>query len=60
MSAGRLLLPVLVLAAGGCSSGEDWPRLIGQSLYNAGHYFCGQSAHCDTPDDRPGDSDNRR
>lgn len=61
MSIGRLLLPALVLAASACSSsGEDWPQLIGQSLYNVGHYFCGQSAHCATADDRPGDTDNRR
>ncbi len=60
MSTGRLLSAMLALAASGCSSGDDWPRIIGQSLYNLGHYACTQSAHCDAAGDHPGDTDNRR
>lgn len=54
-----LLAAAAVLGASACG-GEDWPRLVGQSLYDAGHYLCTQSADCDTPGGGPGSTSNRR
>ena len=60
MITGRVLWTVFaVLTAGGCS-GDDWPRLLGQTLYNSGKYACTQSSNCDTAGDSPGSASNRR
>jgi hypothetical protein len=58
---GAMLLAGLGLAIGGCTT-DEFVRVLGQTLYNAGHYICTQSSNCDVPaDDRgPAVSPNRR
>ncbi|MFO1112589.1 MAG: hypothetical protein U1E38_03180 [Rhodospirillales bacterium] len=60
IEAARMLLAAAVVLGAGACSGEDWPRLVGQGLYNAGRYLCTQSADCDTPGGGPGSTSNRR
>ncbi|HYN38616.1 MAG TPA: hypothetical protein VES39_05135 [Rhodospirillales bacterium] len=57
----RLAMLLLVaLSLGGCAETTDWPRLIGQTLYNSGRYVCTQSSNCDPGDASPGSSSNRQ
>jgi hypothetical protein len=55
-----LLLLIAALSLGGCAEPTDWPRLIGQTLYNSGKYVCTQSSNCDPGDAAPGSGANRR
>jgi hypothetical protein len=62
----RRMLPFFVavascLAICACET-DEFVRVLGQALYDAGHYVCTQSSNCDVPaDDRePAVSPNRR